>query len=344
MKRSVLAAILATFLAAGAAFAQRTLGPGDGVPVGPGGRTVAGSDSPATQPAKNPATQPAKSPTSKPAKPTNYATPSEQQVAIAAQTIKALAEKAESVESLAKGSHVVESPHFTIHSWLPPSQDGSIRDSMEQLYTMLCRAFNVGKDEKVWVGKCGIFMLDNQARYSDFVTKADMIHPSFTKAAGYCRYCSNWAYIVMNMPSAKGDREGYRLTLMHEGTHGFLSRYVSDSRIPTWLNEGIADAMADSLVPSSRLKQRLKDATRDALKGKKDAKKVFDGVALDQFDYGIAQSWVQFLRAQNPNMFLKFLTLIKQGKTEAEALQECYKWDRDQMYEAWRVAAARSIH
>ncbi len=336
MKRAILAAILSITFVVGAALAQQTIGPGDGVPVGPGGRTLVGPGGATTQPGA--------SSTSKPGKASNYAVPSERQVAVAAQTIQGVAARAETVPSLAKGSHRVESPHFTIYSWFPPNQDNSIRESMEQLYSMLSRAFDVGRNETVWVGKCGIFMLNNQERYSDFVTQVDRIPPSFTKAAGYCRYCPNWAYIVLNMPPAKGDVEGYKLTLTHECTHGFLSRYVSDAVIPPWINEGIADAMADSLVPSSRLKMRLKDATREALKGKKDPMTVFDGVKLEQFDYGIAQSWVQFLLARNRKGFLKFLTLIKQGTSEADALQECYKWDRKQMVQAWAAAAARSIH
>jgi hypothetical protein len=342
MKRSVLATTLAAALISCAVFAQQTIGPGDSVPVGPGGRTLSGSGAATGVTAT---TQPVKSSTSKPGKLLKYAVPSEQQVAIAKQTIKSLAERAQTVSSLSTGMHMIESPHFTIYSWFPPAQDKSIRESMEQLYTMLSlpRAFDVSKDETVWVGKCGVFMLDNQERFTDFVTQVDRIDPHMALAAGYCRYCSNWAYLVLNMPTSKGDVEGYKLTLMHEGTHAFLSRYVSDRRIPTWLNEGIADAMADSQVPSSRLKARLKDATREALKGQMDAKKVFDGVRLGQFDYGIAQSWVQFLLATNRKGFLKFLTLIKQGKSEADALQECYKWDRDQMYQAWRTAAARSL-
>lgn len=338
MMRSILAATFAVALVTGAAFAQQIIGPGDGTPVGPGDRTVIGSSGAAT------ATQPAKSSaTSKPGKVLNYAVPSEQQVAIAHKTIEALAARAQAVPGLSTGMHVVESPHFTIYSWFPEAQDKSIQESMEQLYRMLSRAFDVNKDETVWVGKCGVFMLTSQERFANFVANVDHMDPRMAKAAGYCRYCSNWAYLVLNMPSSKGDVEGYRLTLTHEGTHGFLSRYVSDNRIPVWLNEGIADAMADSLVPSNRLKGRLKDATREALKGQMDAKRVFDGVALNQFDYGIAQSWVQFLLAKNHKGFLKFLTLIKQGKSEADALKECYKWDRDQMYEAWRTAAARSI-
>jgi hypothetical protein len=324
MKRAFLAAAFAVATLIGAAFAQQRVAPGDGTGV-------------------TATTQPVKSSTSKPAKASNYAVPSEPQVAIASQTIKNLAAKSQTVSSLSTGMHMVESPHFTIYSWFPPAQDNSIRQSMEQLYSMLSRAFDVGKDETVWVGKCGVFMLTSQEQFTDFVTKVDHIDPHMAAAAGYCHYCSNWAYLVMNMPTSKGDIEAYRLTLTHEGTHGFLSRYVSDRQIPTWVNEGIADAMADSLVASSRLKTRLKDATRVALKGQMDAKKVFDGVRLGQFDYGIAQSWVQFLLAKNRKGFLKFLTLIKQGKSEADALQECYKWDRDQMYQAWQAAAARSI-
>jgi hypothetical protein len=324
MKRAFLATAFSVAILIGAAFAQQATAPGGGAGV-------------------TATTQPVKGSTSKPAKPSNYAVPGEQQVAMAKRMIESVAARSQTVSSLNTGMHKVESAHFTIYSWFPPAQDKSIRESMEQLYGMLSRAFDVTKDDTVWVGKCGVFMLPSQEQFTDFVNQVDHVAPQMAKAAGYCRYCPNWAYLVMNMPTGKGDVEGYRLTLTHEGTHAFLSRYVSDRQIPTWLNEGIADAMADSLVPSSRLKARLRDATREALKGQQDAKKVFGGVALGQFDYGIAQSWVQFLLAKNRKGFLKFLTLIKQGKSEADALQECYKWDRDQMYEAWRTAAARSI-
>ena len=66
---------------------------------------------------------------------------------------------------------------------------------------------------------------------------------------------------------------------------------------------------------------------------------VFDKVGLNEFDYGIAQSFVQFLISRDRKTFAKFVTALKQGQSEADALKDCYGFTRQTLVDAWKKAA-----
>ena len=347
MMRSVLATTLAIFLAAGAAFAQKTIGPADSVPVGAGERTVSGSGDATTT------TKPSRNSTDKPEKPRKYEVPTDEQVQQGQALMSTLFEKA--LKEVNPNLHKVETAHFIVFSGIgpapskpgaPPSGvDKVIGEVMERMYKTLCKQFDIAENENVWVGKCGIFLLTMPDRqnpnipkdqFTKFVTKVDGLPVAIAMgAAGYFRSFALQSYIVMKpSPKDKWDEDYWKGTLIHESTHAFLWRYVSNKRVPTWLNEGIAETSAATIMDSKALAMRLKDANRMAMKGQ-DVMPVFDSVRLGEFDYGIAQSWVRFLLLKDHKAFIKFVTLCKQGMDDQAAMKESYKFSREDFLKAW---------
>jgi hypothetical protein len=345
MMRSILAAAFAVTLIAGAVFAQRTIGPGDSVPVGPGGRTVSGSGDATSRPSKNS--------TDKPGRPRKYEVPTDEDVQQAKELMDSLFQQA--LKEVNPNLHKVETAHFIVFSGIGPAPskpgappagvDKTIGDVMERMYKTLCKQFDIAENETVWVGKCGIFLLtmpDGQNRnipsdqFAKFVTKVDHLPEAIAKgAAGYFRSSALQSYIVMKpSPKDKWDEDYWKVTLIHESTHAFLWRYVSNKRVPTWINEGIAETSAATIMDSRALAGRFKEANRMAVKGQ-DVMPVFESVRLGEFDYGIAQSWVRYLLLRDHKAFIKFVTLCKQGTDDQEAMKECYKFTREDFLKSW---------
>jgi hypothetical protein len=296
----------------------------------------------ATKPASQPASRPAKaaSPSGKAKKdvPKKYQIPTDEAIAASRKALTDVADRAR--EEVGVKLHSIETPHFVVFSCFDKANDKGVAGTCEDMYKMLCKQFDVADDETVYVGKCGIFLLGTKEQFAKFAITIDKQEEMAAKAAGYFKSGSMPSYIVMNAPL---DKVGYKTVLVHESTHAFLWRYISDHQVPLWLNEGIADASASALVPSGRLPGRLKSATKHAIKDGEDVMHVFKHVELNDFDYGIAQSWVQFLIARDHKAFIKFVTLCKEGKDEADAMQESYKLTRDEFVHAWAAAASRGL-
>jgi len=283
-------------------------------------------------------------PTSRPAEPLKY-------LPVAPKLIKAFAKQAETWAAEAKkfspSIHRIETPHFVIYSDWKRSNDRALAGICEKMYRAMCSQFGIGPDQNLWAGKCPVYIFWAGKNYRKFTTEVDQ--RNMDKAAGYCTWnSSGFVYIVMNRVKQKGMSTARAKTrfyevLVHEATHGFLARYISNRSIPSWLNEGLADYIAATLVPRCSATRKHRDAAKEAVKEGKSIGHVFRQVGLNSFDYGIAQSLVRYLIARNRKGIAKLVTLIKQGATEAEALKQVYKLDHDRLAKAWYKAVSRSL-
>ncbi len=266
-----------------------------------------------------------------------YQKPTDEQIAAVRKLTEAYAAK--TLEFSPK-THLVETDHFLLYSPWDKSADRQLRDICEKLYKALCKQFDIDPKENIWVHKCALYVFDDTAHFERFCKEVDKI--GNPKAGGYCAWNSaGMVYIVMNKCPT---RDRFYEVLVHEGTHGFISRYRNNRHIPIWVNEGLAELMAATLVPGCYAETNYVHATRAALRDGKDVRGVFDTVRLEAFDYGIAQSFVRFLIARNRKAFPEFFTLLKtEGKTEADALHEAYKLTREDLVRQWAKTAAKGL-
>jgi formylglycine-generating enzyme required for sulfatase activity len=292
-------------------------------------------------PGKTPTTKPAKAATSRPGKTPKYEVPTDAEVQESQKLMAAVLDQA--TKEVNPNLHKVETAHFVIYSGLPATVDTGIGKTMERMYQVLRKQFELDEDERVWVGKCGIFLLsaDPDRQFFNFATKVDHSDEKIaTKASGYFRSTAIQSYIVMPPPPDgrnAGETEAWKCTLVHEATHAFLFRYVSDKKGPTWLNEGLADVIACQVMGSRLVEGRMRQANSEAVApgGMRKATGVFTTVGLTPFEYGIAQSWVRFLAGKEPRAFLRFVTLCKQGKDDEEAMKEAFRLSRNDFLKAW---------
>lgn len=231
--------------------------------------------------------------------------------------------------------HLIETPHFVIYSTYPRTSDKQIAALCEKMYKTLCSQFGIPAKGSIFAGKCPVYVFDRIEDFRKFTTDVDSV--KLALAGGY-HYQQNdgFAYIVLNR--TKSMNRFYEL-LTHEGTHAFQGRYLTNGALPMWVGEGMAEYFAGTLVKSSATK-RYTTALREAAKKKRDLSQVMDKVELTEFDYGIAQAFVRYLVKRDPKAFVRFITLLKSGRGEDEALHETYKLDRKALVKAVTAAAA----
>ena len=238
-----------------------------------------------------------------------------------------------------KKLHQVETEHFLIFSPWNKSGDRKLAQVCEKMYKTMCKQFDIPVKENIWVGKCPIFVFDRKEDFEKFCT--DVAKRGNPKAGGWCAYDSTgFVFIAMNRSR---NRTRFYEVLVHEATHGFVWRYLAHRNIPSWVNEGLAEYMAATLVPKCGAARNYKPATKEAVRKKKDISHIFKEIRLELYDYGIAQSLVRFLIAKDRKAFVRFITLMKQGKSEADALKETFDMTRAQLKKAWRKKVSRSV-
>ena len=280
---------------------------------------------------KQPGTQPKHE---QPQKVVTYKPASAKEIAANQKRAQDLAQEA---KAFAPELHLVETRHFLIFSTWPRSNDAGVADLCEKMHRMNCRKFEVRRTEDVFAGKCPVFLFWEKEQFRTFAAAVDK--DGMAEATGYVKWSGSYCHIVIG-----GVRtyEAFCEMLVHEGTHAFMGRYLSSRPVPPWLNEGLADYGAAEMVPRSWSARRHQAAVRKAMRENLDVSYIFEGVSMNDFDYGIAHSLVRFMIESNGPGFAKFVKLVKEGKSEQEALKESFDCTGEQFLQRWRAAAAKA--
>ena len=244
-------------------------------------------------------------------------------------------------QTVVKSMHLIETDHFLIYSAWSRSNDAALKRICEKLYSALCKQFAIPRRQNIWAGKCPIYVFWEREHYLKFckdVDGAGKRSPRLLGAAGYSSQRGSFTYVVLNRVRSK---QWFYELLVHESTHAFLARYLTNRHVIAWVNEGLAEYMAATLVPRSYASRKYVSATKEAVKNKRSVAHVFKNVTLNAFDYGIAQSFVRYLIHRNRKAFIRFVGLLKQGRSDEQALQEAYGLSREQFLKAWWRAVGR---
>ena len=238
-------------------------------------------------------------------------------------------------ETISKDLGVIETAHFLIYTTWARRDHAALAARCEAMYRALCREFNIPAARTIWAGKCPIFMFWKEEQFDAFTRTVD--RRGAVGAGGYnVQTGDGFTYIVLN--HTKTTTWFYEV-LIHESTHAFLGRYLTNRAIPRWANEGLAEYMVAKLVKDCQANVKYEAATRLAVQRNLPVSPIFRMVRPHWFDYGIAQSLVRYLAATNRSGFIRFIQLIKEGKPESEALQEGMKLTHRDLESAWRTWA-----
>ena len=238
-------------------------------------------------------------------------------------------------ETISKDLRLVETAHFLIYTTWDRRDHLALGTRCEAMYRALCREFSIPSSRNIWAGKCPIFMFWKKEQFDAFTTTVDRRRA--VGAGGYnVQGGDGFTYIVLSHTKTK---TWFYEVLIHESTHAFLARYLTNRVIPRWANEGLAEYMVAKLVKNCQATTKCAMATRLAVQRNLSVSHIFRTVRPHWFDYGIAQSLVRYMAATNRSGFIRFIQLIKEGKPQAEALKGGMNLTHDQLASAWRTWA-----
>ncbi|MBI2946823.1 MAG: hypothetical protein HYY23_04195 [Verrucomicrobia bacterium] len=254
-------------------------------------------------------------------------------------------------QTIAPTMHLVETEHFLILSAWNSSNDAALARICEEMFAKLRAQFNLSKTEPVWIGKCPIYIFWEPAHFLRFTKEVDRVSRSnafASHADGYHATRGAFSHIVINgvrefgTSKAEATRRFYEV-LVHEGTHAFMNRLISNRSVARWVEEGLADFMAATLVPMSDATRKHIEGARHGLRRSSLVERLFEKKELSAVDYGIAQSLVRYLIQTNPGAFIRFVELMKNGAAESEALAGAYGWSRTELIRNWTIYTQKTL-
>ena len=194
--------------------------------------------------------------------------------------------------------------------------------NLDRMYVELCKMFGIMKETNIWRGKCLVVAFLDKSDFHRFEVQV-MEQPANEGAQGLCHSFGNGKVVIScyrgNNPAFFGN------LLVHETTHGFLHLYRSNVNIPSWLNEGLAEWVANLVVPESNtVPNRQRQAIPRIQSTGTMGGMLESAVNIEGWQYGLASGLAQFLIDTNPQAYGGMFTLIKEGATCQEALNELY--------------------
>jgi len=250
------------------------------------------------------------------------------------------------LDRISKKCERIETPHFIIYSTYKKQDNKTLPRILEKLYAALCRQFTVPRGQNIWSPKLPIFAFWRKSEYGTFIMEG-MTSPNRARllnAGGLCGSQMGLTYVILNEVNLEGASQAEAVkwfceVLVHETTHAFNSRYLSDIRLPMWFDEGIAEYMAAELVPGCRADKWWRSATRYVRTGRVDVRDNLERFGGSYLDYATMQSLVRYMMARKGKQFVKFYELLKAGKSQSDALKEAYGWDEDELIDRWLRSA-----
>jgi hypothetical protein len=124
------------------------------------------------------------------------------------------------------------------------------------------------------------------------------------------------------------DASAFAHVLVHETSHGFNHRWMSQQPLPNWLNEGIAEWVGTQVVPNCRQVPMKEARAVEFMRAGGGLGENFFAVGPDHHieavQYGIASGLVKFMVARDRKKFAAFVRGIKEGLSVEESLRASF--------------------
>ena len=215
----------------------------------------------------------------------------------------------------------IETEFFTFITDLNPAEVDGYIAYLDAMYAELCKAFGLPPEKNIWAGKCIVFAFRAKNTYLAFEAAVMEVGPAeINSTQGLCHQFPNGKVVFAGY---KGNNNFFGHVLVHETSHGFVHRYLSSARAPSWLNEGMADWLADKVVKGRKIKDRQRLAA-NRVKLKNDWNDVLNIPRITGEQYGICSVLVEILVAKDngKGKFKKFIDGIKEGHSPKECLKD----------------------
>lgn len=217
---------------------------------------------------------------------------------------------------------VVETKYYLLITDLDPASAQQYLKYLDSLYDEMCRAFAVPVGKNIWAGKCLVATFQKQADFLRFEKETMKNTHNPEKSQGLCHAQTDGQVVIS---AWKGDLTShFAAALVHETSHGFVARYRSDLRAPSWLNEGMADWIANRIVKNDNLAIRQAKSAQ-LIQQQRSLDGFFQAAQISGDQYGVASSVVGILLEIDPNKFRRYFVGIKEGLSAEESLQQAFQ-------------------
>ena len=217
----------------------------------------------------------------------------------------------------------VETKYFSFVTDLTNAEADGYIVYLDAMYAELCKAFGLPTEKNIWAGKCVVFAFRDKQTYLAFETVVMEVQPNaIASTQGLCHQNSDGTVIFAGY---KGTNNFFGHVLVHETSHGFVHRYLSSARAPSWLNEGMADWLADKVVKGKQIASRQR-ASAAKVKATNDWGDVLNVERINGDQYGICSVLVEILVAKDggKGKFKDFIDAIKEGNSTPESLKKYF--------------------
>ena len=217
-----------------------------------------------------------------------------------------------------------ETKFFLFLTDMPAAQIGVYIAHLDNMSVELGKRFGVPPGENIWRGKAVFVVFVNQPSFVQFETNVMNMSPASTnRKQGICHQDNRNGDVIVACHRGN-DPHYFAQVLVHETTNGYLHRFKSSARIPSWLNEGIAEWVSTIVVRSSRapLKRQADAVLR--LKQTGVVGPSFFGKKIESWHYGVASRITDSMITQNSRAFGAWIVSIKEGVEWSQGLQKTF--------------------
>jgi len=243
------------------------------------------------------------------------------------QEVAELRKQIEAIQKVFPDMALYETHEFLFLSNMPRDQVVPYAASLDKMYDMMCAMYRIKRGTPVWKGKCLVTAFLEKEQFMRY--ESDFKQVDATGAQGLCHSRSNGD---VEMACYRGsDPIYFGQVLVHETSHGFIHRYRTAERLPSWVNEGMAEWIALSLVPSNGGIARKRDNALEQIRSTGSLTGLLTAQPISAPHYGMAYNLTNFLIQTDKAKYAGFIDGMKEGKTWEESLKDSYGATADQL-------------
>jgi hypothetical protein len=222
--------------------------------------------------------------------------------------------------------HLVETDRFLFYTDLDPREAHDWQRVLDLMYERVGSLLGVPDGVNLFRGKATVFLFRHQRDFAAFERR--FYDHRVTFQAGVCHQHGT-GEVRIAFHRIEHDL-ALRQLMVHEAAHGVLHRFRNPTRIPDWLNEGIAEWAAFRVVNHFPQPFRQREAvSRHAIaeRGNRLGEAFWQDGRFAAADYGAAFGLLKILLRKGTPAFQDFVALLKDGTPFPEAIPRVYGYD-----------------
>lgn len=232
------------------------------------------------------------------------------------------------IERIKHPLYLQETRQMLVYTDLPQTDAGACCTLLERSYARIAETLGVEKNRSVFRGKALVFIFSRVEEYRLYERLCEDTDPGGSFGMTHC-FGDGMVHMAFFRYTAE---EGFSHLVAHESVHAFLHRYRSPVRIPSWVNEGLADVLADDIVPNPRRAKLVTGLARAGIEAHHRALgDFFSANQIDGWQYPVAEAFCAWLLRLNRREYLDFINGIKDGGDAEKCLKAAFKTSRDKL-------------